>query len=248
MASISPAWHFVHQHRMHRRSLLHCVFLPQQVKRGRKSRLLVLVYCLRSIFKSSTKLKSRAFFCCSMASASASMLVCCVLSFCFPSLSSQPQNCPVTQKAPDGQFPRRKLVNGYKRLQNGGKRVVTAGSCQYPFFRRARFAIRPFLPGFLLFYARRSLRRGRINPCLAPGYPVRFLHTVNAFCKPCFFRTQRGKGQAGRPLSFIAHTHLAHSSGGCISLHPAIFRAKARRRALKVLRFFIIPPPPVQQS
>ena len=46
-------------------------------------------------------------------------------------------------------------------------------------------------------------------------------------------RTQRGKGQPGRPLSFMAHTHRVHSSGGSFSFAPEIFCASSRRGSLR---------------
>ena len=93
-----------------------------------------------------------------------------------------------------------------------------------------------FRPVFSL-YARRSRSGGRINPGLLTVSLCGFAKPEIRLCKkslflfqrPLLFRTQRGNGQAGRPLSFMAHTHRVHSSGGSFSFAPEILRASSLR-------------------
>ena len=47
------------------------------------------------------------------------------------------------------------------------------------------------------------------------------------------FRTQRGNGQTGQPLSRIAQMHFLHRSGGFFSFAPESFRASSRRGSFR---------------
>lgn len=80
--------------------------------------------------------------------------------------------------------------------------------------------------------------RGRINPVLLPASLYALQSEKNTIAKqyylgcsgqPFFIMTQRGKGQADRPLSRKAHTQRTHSSGGSFSFALEIFRINFRR-------------------
>lgn len=94
---------------------------------------------------------------------------------------------------------------------------------------------------FSPLYARRSRSGGRINPGLLTVSLYGFAKPEIRLCKnPLFlfqrlllFRTQRGNGQTGQPLSRIAQMHFLHRSGGFFSFAPESFRASSRRGSFR---------------
>ena len=159
----------------------------------------------------------------------------CICSFPVP--RAAPQIWPVRQKMPQtDSLPPWAFATFCKGLQpivEGIKPPCGDRGCVFSGHASPSGRFRPVFS----LYARRSRSGGRINPGLLTVSLCGFAKPEIRLCKkslflfqrPLLFRTQRGNGQAGRPLSFMAHTHRVHSSGGSFSFAPEILRASSLR-------------------